>query len=278
MKIDEREIDRLSTELIKNQYTGLFQGPTGPPADFKTCLQDYLQKTSKAGSPSDVFPLQVSHYLDGNHKTNNSTLCIFNIDYDLISGLSISASSVLRKSDLTEKILTASHQLKTLPDLPSKKEVMNLEFRSISEPVLGNKLINQVEELQHNLSRKGYDSNYYDSRNNTGDVKSIILNHLAIRQADNQQEYAFPVWVGTITAGELADKVKTICKLRIQYDEQKGFDVDCYIHARMLSWNTRMLAAVEHKISSIKEMPTKIQLNNMVSQIIKAQKKNRLKF
>lgn len=277
MRIDEREIDRLSKEVNQKEYTGLFYGPNGA-ADFKTCMQDYLASKDEKIPVADLFPIRLVKFLEGEPDSKNKTICIMKVEYDLIGGLSIHATSAYKQRADMVDILDAGKQLKMFPDLPSRSEVLALDYTVLTIQDQIKNLDDHTTALRNELNAKGYDGPFFSSYEKFPDVKTLLNDHVASRSKDEKIEQAFPVWIGTSTSGSVMDKERTLCKLRVQYNPQEGFDIDRIKYSLQQKENGRLVAEKEVKLSSIKELPSKSEINKKVDHAMKSVKKTRIKL
>jgi hypothetical protein len=274
MRIDEREIDRLSTELNQKEYTDSFFG-TERSADFKTYVQGYLQKQDEKVPIADAFPIRMANFLEGGPSTENYTVCVFKIDYDLIGGLSLHAETAYQRKDGEVNIVTAKTAPNTFLDIPSRLQLLAF-FKEAAIAIQTRNLDGQMEVLQKQLTAKGYDAPFFNAFEKVTDVKTLLNDHLTLHKDKNLQQI-FPVWIGTIIAGTnlLVDE-RTLCKMRVQYDPEMGFDIDRLLYSKQQRKDGRLLAEKEIKLSSIKELPTKAEINHKVDQAMKSIKKKRM--
>jgi len=275
MRIDEREIDRLSKEVNQKEYTGLFYGPHGA-ADFKTCLQDYLASREEKIPVAELFPLRLVNFLEGGPDSKNQTVCVMKVEYDLVGGLDIyPITAYKQRADMVD-ILDANKQLKMFPDLPTRSEILAMEF---SSPTLQEQLKNldgHLNVLQQHLKEKEYDGQFFNAYEKITDVKTLLNEHVASHIKDGKIEQAFPIWIGANIAGNALDKERTLCKMKVQYNMREGFDINSIRYSKQQKENGRLVAEKEMKFSSIRELPTKSEINKKVDQAMKSIKKTRM--
>lgn len=277
MKIDEREIERLSRELTEKEYEGLFYGPQGA-TDFKTCIRDILNATNYQTPVADAFPIIVANYIEGDPNSKNYTVAIIKVEYDLIGGLTLDAKAAYRQRANVVDLLDASDALKSFADLPFKVEMMGLKY---IPPTLINEEVDiqkQISKFQKQLADKGYDGTFYSALGKVGDFKAVLWDYMTTKVADKPIEHLFPIWLGTYTHGKPLDKEQTVCKLRVQFDPQKGFDIDRLLYSKGITATGEMVNENELKFSTIKKMPTKAEVNAKAKLTANNAKKKRMKF
>lgn len=271
MKIDEREIEMLSTELNSKEYTGLFYGPGNNISDLKSCLLRHLDDCEKNGPEQDPFPLRLSNFIEGNPQSDRFTFCQFTIDYDLKGGLHITGITAYQQKTKEGHLRHANADLKAVAIIPTKKEVLGLEYKALDSPVTPS----YVNEFVRLLAEKGYEGHFFAGNQGPSDPETFLLRQLESQGRHNQFSHAFAFWMGTITEGKTGDKELKTCWMKVQFDYLDGFKIDHIKYSQRQLKNNKISLEKEQKIPSMIHLPTRAQINASLDASFKKVKRKR---
>lgn len=272
MKIDEREIERLSTELNSKQYTGLFYGPGNNIADLKSCLLKHLNDYETISPKQNPFPVRLSNFIDGHPQSDKFTLCQFTIDYDITGGLYVTAMSAYQQMTKDGHLSQANEELKTMKGIPTKQEVLLLTYKGIESPIS----LNHVDEFVNRMKEKGFDGLFFGIDQNPVDLTTLLNKVLDAHGRYNQPNLPLAFWIGTITEGKLGDKNAKNCLMKVRFDYYEGLKVDHIKYSQRQHNDNKISLEKEQKIPSMLQLPTKAQINaSLVTSFRKIKSKRR---